>query len=449
MTTPPLSQLARPLFGPDFRTYGAALSNLQGNILKSHGRKAAVHVFLTFHKGAGEQAKSFLSGLAPKLTSAAEQRAQKRRHQQGSSELFTALYLSARGYGHLGYPQGGFSKVFWKGMRAAKLGDPSPEQWEPPYRRELHAMVLFAHDHRGILDRQVEQLQTKLRGIAYVDPEYGQTINEPKVVEHFGYRDGISQPLFYKSDVKGANHPWNPGAGPNLVLIQDPYGLSADDCGTYFVFRKLEQNVFAFRQHTQALAATLQANGASPALAGAMVIGRFLNGTPVVLHEQPQRKLDNNFLYSRSDPQGNRCPFAAHIRKTNPRGSSGTPLATERMHRIARRGITYGDPTPPDADLSTLPINGVGLLFQCCQADLENQFEHLQHHWASDAQFPIPRTGRDPVIGQPANGALHRLDFPDPWGTSYRVPFSLQSFVTMKGGEYFFAPSIPFVRSLG
>jgi Dyp-type peroxidase family len=440
MATPSLSQLARPLFGADFKTYGAALSNLQGNIFKSHGRTAAVHVLLSFHKGAGEQAKRFLSGL--KLTSAAEQRKQTSRHQQ----LFTALYLSAKGYEHLGYSQGNFSKVFWKGMRAAKLGDPSPEKWERPYQRELHAMMLFAHDDCAILDRHVQQLRDNLRGIAYVAPEYGQTINEPKVLEHFGYRDGISQPLFYESDVKGTTQNWDPRAGPNLVLIQDPYGLSADDCGTYLVFRKLEQNVRGFRQHIQQLAATLQANGGSPALAGAMVMGRFPNGTPVALHEEPQPEFENDFLYSRSDRNGNRCPFAAHIRKTNPRGGSLIPLATEKMHRIARRGITYGDATSPDG---TLPVTGVGLLFQCCQADLANQFEHLQKQWASNAQFPRVKTGKDPIIGQPANSASRRLEFPDPWGKKDRVSFSLQSFVTMKGGEYFFAPSIPFVRSLG
>lgn len=448
MSTPPLSQLDHPLSGADFKNYSTALSHLQGNILKSHGRKAAVHVFLSFHAGTGEQAKRVLSDLANRLTSAAKQREQTRRHRQGSSELFTALYLSAKGYEHLRYSRGKFSNVFWKGMHAAKLGDPPPEQWEPHYRRDLHAMVLFAHDHRAQLDRHVQQLRTEVHRIADVTLEPGQTINEPKVIEHFGYRDGISQPLFYESDVKGSTQNWDPRAGPNLVLIRDPYGLSVDDCGTYFVFRKLEQNVRGFRQHVQDLAARLQANGAGSELAGAMVIGRFPDGTPVALHEQPQPKLENDFRYSRSDPRGNRCPFSAHIRKTNPRGGSGAPLAQERMHRIARRGISYGDPTPPNSDLNSLPVTGVGLLFQCCQADLVNQFEHLQRQWASNAQFPRPKSGKDPVIGQPANGTVRRLLFPDPWGKSSRAPFGVQSFVTMKGGEYFFAPSIPFLRSL-
>ena len=438
----PLSLLDRPLSDTDFKTYSSALSCLQGNIFKGHGRKNAVHVFLTFHKGSSEQAKRFLSRLAPTVTSEAEQREQKCRHQQGSSALFTALYLSARGYEYLGYPQGTFSNEFWKGMRAAGLDDPPPEQWEPHYQRDIHAMVLFAHDNPTELEKQVLQLRSQVHGFAEITCELGERIGLPKkAVEHFGYRDGISQPLFYRCDVNGNTQNWNPGAGPKLVLIQDPYGLSGDDCGTYLVFRKLEQNVRGFCQHTQ---------GAAAELAGAMVIGRFRDGTPVALHEQPQprQEPENDFRYSRIDPKGNRCPFSAHIRKTNPRGGSGIPIAQERMHRIARRGIPYGDPIPANGDPDTLPVTGVGLLFQCCQADLAKQFEHLQRLWASNADFPNQKSGMDPLIGQPANRVLRRLEFPEPWGKDTRAPFSFHSFVTMKGGEYFFAPSISFLRSL-
>jgi deferrochelatase/peroxidase EfeB len=156
---------------------------------------------LTFHKDTCQQAKRFLSGLAhsQKLTTASEQRKQKRRHRQGLSELFSAVYLSARGYEFLGYPQGRFSKEFWKGMRAAKLGDPPAQEWEPHYQRDIHAMLLYAHDHPGKLDRPTQQVLAELDGIAKVALERGQTINEPKVVEHFGYRDGLSQPLFTRA----------------------------------------------------------------------------------------------------------------------------------------------------------------------------------------------------------------------------------------------------------
>ena len=93
-------------------------------------------------------------------------------------------------------------------------------------------------------------------------------------------------------------------------------------------------------------------------------------------------KLDRHVEQLRAKLQGiadvtcNRCPFSAHIRKTNPRGGSCTPFAQERRRRVARRGITDGYPALPNGDLDTLPVTGVGLLFHCCQANLKRQFEH-------------------------------------------------------------------------
>jgi Dyp-type peroxidase family len=447
-TTLPLFRLSHPLSRPDLVTYKNALQNLQGNVLKSHGREAALHIFLTFQDYPPDRAKRFLSSLIPELTSAAEQRAQTLRNKHGN-ELFTALYLSAKGYQHLEHAQGGFSNRFWRGMRAAKLGDLSPGEWEPPFQRDLHAMVLLAHDDMEELKRQRNQLEAKVRGFAHISVEVGRSMGTPKkTFEHFGYMDGVSQPLFYQSDVKGATNQWDPSAGPNLVLIRDPYGRSDEDCGTYFVFRKLEQNVRGFQEHAEQLAEKLQAGDSSLELARAQLVGRFRDGTPVALYPESRKKPENNFRYSLTDRDGNRCPFSAHIRKTNPRGESGEALSKEKSHRIARRGISYGDPIPDWTDPKELPETGVGLLFQCCQADLSNQFEFLQRSWAGNASFHKPGSGKDPIIGLPSDGSSRRLRFPDRWGNSGRVVFGFHSFITLKGGEYFFAPSITFLKHL-
>jgi hypothetical protein len=61
--------------------------------------------------------------------------------------------------------------------------------------------------------------------------------------------------------------------------------------------------------------------------------------------------------------------------------------------------------------------------------------------------FAQAGTGKDGVIGQSA-GSFPPLRFPHPWGKPGRTPFSFHSFVTMKGGEYFFAPSISFLKGL-
>lgn len=59
-----------------------------------------------------------------------------------------------------------------------------------------------------------------------------------------------------------------------------------------------------------------------------------------------------------------------------------------------------------------------------------------------------PGTGIDPVIGQSTNGSIPDLKFPTRWGQPGNMPFSFHSVVTLKGGEYFFAPSITFLKGL-
>jgi deferrochelatase/peroxidase EfeB len=72
------------------------------------------------------------------------------------------------------------------------------------------------------------------------------------MIEHFGFRDGISQPLYYQADMVEAapgSDTWlpraNPAAALNLVLVNDPFASKKeeDSFGSYLVFRKLEPNV--------------------------------------------------------------------------------------------------------------------------------------------------------------------------------------------------------------
>lgn len=326
MPAAPSFRLNRPLSPGDLTTYKTALSRLQGNVLKSHGRDLAQHVFLTFREGSQDQAKRFLSSLVRTLTSERKQRAQTRKFKKTQQqELFLSVYLSAKAYQFLGFSKAGFSQEFWGGMVASGLDDPPLSEWEPAFQRDLHAMVILAHNDRRELKNQLQQLRSDVRGFAEVTSELGRSMEQAKnVVEHFGYVDGISQPQFYESDLKGTSKSnWDPSAGPKLVLFKDPYGESNEDCGTYFVFRKLEQNVKGFREHAEKLA-VFHGNGTKPGDVGAMIIGRFPDGTPLAL--PPNDGVvgpENDFRYSRSDPKGDLCPFFAHIRKTNPRRRVG------------------------------------------------------------------------------------------------------------------------------
>ena len=79
----------------------------------------------------------------------------------------------------------------------------------------------------------------------------------------------------------------------------------------------------------------------------------------------------------------------------------------------------------------------------------ENQFEFTQRAWVNNSNFRIVGTGVDPLIGQP-NGPSGQK-----WPVKYGKTLSdgrddddFSGFVTMRGGEYFFAPSISFLKSL-
>jgi Dyp-type peroxidase family len=381
---------------------------------------------------------------------------------------------------------------------APDLGDPDPRSWEAGYEpRSIDAMLLLADDDEGYVAREARRLIDALEAAQCVVTrvERGSALRNDadEGIEHFGYVDGRSQPLFLTTDfsglVDGAVGPatreagggpvdrWNPFAPLALVLTPDVLAQSPDCLGSYFVFRKLEQNVRDFTIEEQRLADALGLADEERERAGAMAVGRFRDGTPLALHQTdglvPPK--ENNFRYDLDDRDGLKCPFHAHIRKTNPRGDIKAHLlppdasaelqaaadADERARRIARRGITYGTRhRHPNAfqALDDLPARGVGLLFMCFQASIRRQFAFMQRGWANSNGFvrQDPPTGLDPIIGQPDRDdpagpvippapQRWRPEYDKPDGREVAAEFA--RFVTMRGGEFFFAPSIPFLQN--
>jgi Dyp-type peroxidase family len=463
----PLSKRNDPLTAADLKTYKRALGNLQGNILKGHGRDHTAHIFLEFHKGKQNKVKKWLRDLAEQVTSMATQLKEQQDYRDYNlpGKLITCVYLTAAGYTYLGCGIGKFNSTFKAGMKEsrAKLGDPRIEKWDRGFRGTIHAMILLADDSDAYVGREahkmLDQVRDKLARISAVELGAAQRNADNNVIEHFGYADGLSQPLMIAADVEKALKKehiknfvggWDPSAGPKLVLVQDPHG-GKDAYGSYFVFRKLEQDVFGFKQREKELAGRLGLIGANGERAGATAVGRFEDGNPVAMDNDDElptnRMIRNNFNYD-DDPLGTKCPLHSHIRKVNPRGSTGKKTK-ERQGRIARVGITYGVRTDQSfEDEEVLPREGVGLLFMCYQADIKRQFEHMQQMMANRSSFPKPKIGIDPIIGQGSKGAQR---WPSDWGNpdpDTKKPFHFSGFVTMKGGEYFFAPSIPFLKGL-
>lgn len=455
------------------------LSNLQANILKPHGRDFATHLFLRFHAKPNRVRAWIKEYIVPRVTTALSQFATSGRADVDGG-IVCGFFLSARGYEFLELDTSGFaSESFRKGMKDQENGvfsrlldldneDPPVASWESAFQQEIHALVTLADDQLSVVESNVALLEASLRDfVKVVGREHGNTLRrQAEPVEHFGYFDGISQPIFTKPDLDKARaqnpnfEAWNPGARLSLVLVDDPLTAASDAFGSYLVYRKLAQDVDLFNRRVKRLAEELAVDAD---LAGAYTVGRFKDGTPVALSRQPTQpgefSKQNDFDFS-DDESGARCPFHAHTRKANPRGT--TPLTTlegEKRRRIARRGIPYGPPVTGAADNlpnDDNPATPRGLLFLCFQANIEDQFEFIQRTWVDNKHFPTSvltngllqrDTGDDPLIGQDPDEAQR---WPKKWGAAERgkKTINFEAAVTLRGGEYFFAPSIPFLTSL-
>ncbi|MEV2194644.1 hypothetical protein AB0I02_27180 [Streptomyces phaeochromogenes] len=451
----------------------AMLDDLQSNILKPCVREH-LHILLLGFTDSPE-ARAFLNALASKVKPVSTHLREVDTFKSGGvgGTPYVGVGLTHAGYGKLGLSaQAPADPSFRRGMRDAQtqqdLSDPAVPEWEEPYREEIHAVVLVGDASATAATAEYQLVKELLPpSVRLIGEETGLGMRnaDGDGIEHFGYVDGRSQPLFLTEDVDDERRStdgtsvWNPATALDRVLVADP-PASGEVIGSYFVLRKLEQNVRVFRQAEEELANELKLVGSDRDRAGAMVVGRFRDGTPVTLQSAagPHSPVMNNFDYA-SDDQAVKCPFQGHIRKTNPRGSGGfEPPENEREHLMARRGQTYGerkdDPTGRDVPLNYRPTGGVGLLFMAFNSDLGNQFEFTQQRWANGSGFPkvptgTPEPGLDLVIGQ---GSRPAAVWPLNWGEQGTGPGlgtpAFPQAVTMKGGEYFFMPLLSFLRSL-
>ena len=98
------------------------------------------------------------------------------------------------------------------------------------------------------------------------------------------------------------------------------------------------------------------------------------------------------------------------------------------------------------------PAGGVGLLFMCYQNDIADQFEFIQETWANNRNFRKSKIGIDPVIGQSRNHPVRDNDelprWPVEWGSGTKKHVTNGDYVRLRGGEYFFAPSMATLRSI-
>jgi Dyp-type peroxidase family len=458
--------------GLDFKSpaFKKELEHLQANILKGHGRDAVNILLLQFEKTKQEVIRQWISQLT--ITSAFKQLSDTDKYKESLQQNrgvphdggpVICFFLTASGYNKLGITEKAKlpeDKAFRHGMKTrVELEDPEVSVWEQDYQQPIDAMLLIADepDRLPVTTKTETDRIANTAGIQINRIQKGVALkNGDTGIEHFGYADALSQPQYLNDYIPG--NAWDDTTPLSAVLVPDPAAVDADDnpdetCyGSYFVFRKLEQNVRAFKEKEALLGETLQPRQPDHELkeiAGAYAVGRFENSTPVLKHQQPmpfgngtQTSIDNDFNYG-ADSDSSRCPYHAHIRLTNPRKSNLTEMQKaipdyNAPQRITRRGIPY-DEAGRNGDMQWLPDGNVGLLFMAYQSNIEESFEKMQ----------ISANIADGIIGQKTSHT-HQL-WPMQWGNeAYQLKgFGFSGFVTMKGGEYFFAPSIPFLKKLG
>lgn len=396
-----------------------------------------------------------------------------------------------------------FPSAFKQGMaaRSAAIGDvgaSAPTKWMSPMgSSDVHAILQVAADDELALKNRVAAISGSSAfkaGVMVLLPQEGRTREGANAGhEHFGFKDGVSQPgirgITLPDDPVGNPDQGHPGQdllwpgefvlGYSTQIPTAPPGATGFNAnpgpisksgpawtvdGSYLVFRRLAQDVPAFDQQLSALA--MQA-GISADLMGAKLVGRYKSGCPLEERTfQPQPftpasvdpgiatpalatddTLNINFEFG-DDPAGAICPLGAHIRKAYPRDEqtlkkAGDSEPNTQSHRLLRRGIPFGASIGPGpGGKATDPR---GLLFFCYQKDLEQQFEFVQSQWVNDQHFPPFPTGvtpgEDPIIAQSASGTF-QLDPSKP-------NISVKHFVTTTGGEYFFAPSIEALQKIG
>ncbi len=385
----------------------------------------------------------------------------------------------------------GFSTSFVQGSHHAyrtrvngDFGENAPENWEwGSLSNPVHVNILI-HASKDNIDELAEKYlkEAKAVGLEKVTILDATTLHGRK--EHFGFRDGISQPIVRGSGrVEVAGNTVAPGEF--LLGHADEYG-NLTHCpvtesgfnfglnGSYMVFRQLSQNVESFWKYCAS-----QEN-MDPITAASKMVGRWPSGVPLVRHpdSDPNKEDisdDDGFTYlapdKDNDRYGARCPFGSHLRRSNPRdwqpgNTREESLAISARHRIIRRGRPYGEPYVHDlvtekmiskaqsaSSKNKLEKSDRGLQFICFNANIDRQFEFVQQQWCNNPKFNGANSTSDPLIGSKRAPELG-LDDPaftvqsDVRGELTKRFTQMEQFVRVVGSTYFFMPSIPALRLL-
>ncbi|HEY5723995.1 MAG TPA: hypothetical protein VIT45_16920 [Allosphingosinicella sp.] len=373
---------------------------------------------------------------------------------------------------------------------------------EPPELKQAQDLIAsYCDGHKVELLAGHKGPDTYWQHLEAIKDEFG--IPCPK--EHFGFTDGISDPVFegqypkqYEKDravgsgATDGEGNWRPLAAGEFLLgwpdeAQEIPGaampLDFSRNGTFIAYRKLEQDVAGFKAWVDESAAQLQQVWNLPSFdiarktLMAKMAGRWEDGVPldvapdydawvkfnaecqpddkghVVRDESARAKALVDFGY-RTDAEGYRCPMGAHIRRSNtrdmldPRGDA--PNASSRMgsalnnrRRILRRGLPYGH------EKTSAEEGGCGIIMLIVCASLQRQFEFVQQQWLNYGLDANSGNDTCPLLGNHDDESKFVIPADPKSGNPPFIATKLKQFVATRGGDYFFMPSMTALRMIG
>lgn len=423
-----------------------ALGDIQGNLVRGYPFTKVAHYFGRIGEANARAWRSLFGKLAGGALGGVTTAALWDPTNRPDGAMNVAI--SYAGLVALGADPGGAIKdafpAFADGMepRAVALGD-DPKAARYAEWKDRHVWLSVHGMDADALARRRTSLEAlaKELNLALSAPLYASAIVDPDGGrrEPFGFRDGIANPvlqgdpLLERTELPGngkydaTTKTWSPIAAGEFILGQPneqrqnvlPDAAPAEllKNGTFAVFRDLEQHVERFKEYLRAC----QEDFGYPAdFFARKMIGRSVEGDPLAAPGAV-----NDFTYE-GDRSGSGCPLGAHVRRANPR------VTGER--RLIRRGVPYAH-----ADGTR------GLYFVAYNASIEAQFEFVQKVWMNGRAGAVSHS-TDPVGSSKSGNMVIEGDV-----ALQRPPVLLRdmpSFVTCRGGEYYFVPGLGGLRVL-
>jgi len=432
------------------------LDDIQATVLRYRPEPYyGTHVML--HVAHARAGREFLRRLTPHVDSASDW--------WQAGQPWISVAISYPGLVALGVPQDSldtFPEAFRAGMaaRAGQLrddGDNAPAHWDAPFGSgQVHIGVSIFSDSKQAWHQTMAMARQQYQGFpgltVLVEQDFGA---QPGDLNPLGYKDSIGQPAIEGSGVDSL-----PGQGPAIKAGEFILGYPGEDGvplpmpqpdvlgrnGTFAGLRKYQSRVGTFNRFLHEHAST----AAQRELLAAKLVGRWRSGAPLTLapdRDDPALGADprrnNDFSYA-ADPDGLQVPLGSHMRRMNPRDAKLAILTDVNIHRIIRRSTTYGAPYDPDAVSPQADEIPRGLYFVFLSAKAMATLEFLQQEWINNGNFTGLGEERDPNIGLQQDGAVFTI----PRAPVRRRIHGIETFNVLRGGEYFFLPSLSALRWL-